>query len=53
MQSGDALTGLAKKYYGDLDKYMIIYEANKEVIGHDTDPITDGLDIDWIESLAF
>lgn len=51
VQSGDTLTGLAKKYYGDPDKYMIIYKANKEVIGDDPDLIIDGTEL-VIPSLA-
>ena len=33
--SGDTLSGIALKYYGsaDRDKWMAIYEANKEIIG--------------------
>jgi nucleoid-associated protein YgaU len=45
VKSGDTLTGLAKKYYGDPNKYMIIYEANKEVIGDDPDLIIDGTEL--------
>lgn len=30
--SGDTLSGIAKKYYGDGSRYMQIFEANKEVI---------------------
>jgi nucleoid-associated protein YgaU len=30
--SGDTLSGVAKKFYGDGSKYMRIFEANKEVI---------------------
>lgn len=33
--SGDTLSGIAQKYYGSAarDKWMAIYEANKEIIG--------------------
>lgn len=31
--SGDNLSYIAKHYYGTADKYMKIYEANKDVIG--------------------
>ena len=30
--SGDTLSGVAKKYYGDGSAYMRIFEANREVI---------------------
>jgi nucleoid-associated protein YgaU len=30
--SGDTLSGIAKKFYGNGSKYMRIFEANKEVI---------------------
>ncbi|WP_419176971.1 peptidoglycan-binding protein LysM [Desulfosediminicola sp.] len=30
--SGDTLSGIAKKHYGDASKYMQIFEANREVI---------------------
>jgi len=33
VQSGDSLSGLAQKYYGDASKYGIIYEANRDKIG--------------------
>ncbi|MFO8035741.1 MAG: LysM peptidoglycan-binding domain-containing protein [Anaerolineales bacterium] len=42
---GDTFSGLAKKYYGDPGKYMVIYEANKEVIGDDPDLIIDGTEL--------
>ena len=32
IQSGDSLSKIAKKYYGDASKYTEIFEANKEVI---------------------
>lgn len=32
IQSGDTLSKLAKKYYGDARKYPRIFEANREVI---------------------
>jgi len=32
--SGDTLSKIAKKYYGDANKYPKIFEANKEVIKH-------------------
>jgi nucleoid-associated protein YgaU len=44
---GDTLSGLAKKYYGDegTEKWMKIYEANKEVIGDNPDLIIDGTEL--------
>ena len=30
--SGDSLSKIAKKYYGDAKKYPVIFEANREVI---------------------
>ena len=33
IRSGDTLSSYAKKYYGDANKYKVIYEANKDVIG--------------------
>jgi len=32
IQSGDTLSGIAKRYYGDAMQYMKIFEANKGVI---------------------
>ena len=32
IQSGDTLSGLAKTYYGNPMDYLLIFEANKEVI---------------------
>jgi len=32
IQSGDALSSIAKRYYGDARQYMRIFEANKGVI---------------------
>ena len=43
--SGDTLSGIAKKYYDDAGKYMIIYEANKEVIGGDPNLIQPGMEL--------
>jgi len=34
VQSGDSLSALATKYYGDATKYKIIYEANRDKIGN-------------------
>lgn len=34
IKSGDSLSAIAKKFYGDGNRYNEIFEANKEVIGH-------------------
>jgi len=31
---GDTLSAIAKKYYGDANKYPAIFEANKPMLGH-------------------
>lgn len=32
--SGDTLSAIAKKYYGNAGKYMVIFEANKPMLSH-------------------
>lgn len=32
--SGDTLSGISKKYYGDANKYMKIFEANKPMLSN-------------------
>ena len=32
--SGDTLSAIAKKHYGDANKYMVIFEANKPMLSH-------------------
>ena len=32
IQKGDSLSKIAKQYYGDANKYAVIFEANREVI---------------------
>ena len=32
--SGDTLSGIAKKYYGDANKYPRIFEANRPMLSH-------------------
>jgi nucleoid-associated protein YgaU len=32
IQKGDTLSKIAKHYYGDANKYTVIFEANREVI---------------------
>ena len=43
--SGDTLTGIALKYYGNAGEFMKIYEANKEVIGDNPDRILVGMEL--------
>jgi nucleoid-associated protein YgaU len=31
---GDTLSAISKKYYGDANKYMVIFEANKPMLTH-------------------
>ena len=31
---GDTLSAIAKKYYGDANKYPVIFEANKPMLSH-------------------
>lgn len=30
VQSGDTLSKIAKEYYGDANKYMVIFDANRD-----------------------
>jgi nucleoid-associated protein YgaU len=41
---GETLSGIALKYYGSAvkEKWMVIYEANKDVIGDNPNLITTG-----------
>lgn len=32
IEKGDTLSGIAKRFYGDANKYPLIFEANREVI---------------------
>ena len=34
VEKGDTLSGIAKKLYGDANKYMQIFEANKPMLSH-------------------
>ena len=34
VQSGDTLSAIAKKFYGDANKYPVIFEANKPMLTH-------------------
>lgn len=40
--SGDCLSGIAKKFYGDTKKWPVIYEANRAVIGNNPQMIKSG-----------
>ena len=31
---GDTLSAIAKKFYGDANKYPVIFEANKPMLSH-------------------
>ena len=44
MVSGDTLSGIALKYYGSAarDKWMLIYEENKGIIGDNPNLIRPG-----------
>ena len=43
--AGDTLSAISKKYYDDANKYMKIYEANKDVIGGDPNLIKLGQEL--------
>jgi len=43
--AGDTLSAISKKYYDDANKYMKIYEANKDVIGGDPNMIKPGQEL--------
>lgn len=45
VESGDTLTAIALKYYGNAGEFMKIYEANKEVIGDNPDRILVGMEL--------
>jgi nucleoid-associated protein YgaU len=34
VQAGDTLSAIAKKHYGDANKYTVIFEANKPMLSH-------------------
>ncbi|WP_242926591.1 LysM peptidoglycan-binding domain-containing protein [Pontibacter vulgaris] len=42
VQSGDSLSKIAKKHYGDANAWKKIYEANKQTIGDNPDLIKPG-----------
>ncbi len=45
VQEGDTLSAIAKKFYDDAAKYMVIYEANKDLIGEDPSQIKVGQEL--------
>jgi nucleoid-associated protein YgaU len=44
VQAGDSLSKIAKQFYGDANKYMKIFEANKDKLA-DPDKIKPGMDL--------
>jgi nucleoid-associated protein YgaU len=42
VQAGDTLSAIALNFYGDASQYMVIYEANKDLIGDNPDLIKVG-----------
>ncbi len=34
VKKGDTLSGIAKQFYGDANKYNVIFEANKPMLSH-------------------
>jgi nucleoid-associated protein YgaU len=42
VQSGDTLWGIAKMFYGDGQKWPVIYNANRGVIGSNPNVIRPG-----------
>jgi nucleoid-associated protein YgaU len=44
VQAGDSLSKIAKQFYGDANKYMKIFEANKDKLS-DPDKIKPGMDL--------
>ena len=45
VQEGDTLSAIAKKFYHDAAEYMLIYEANKDLIGEDPNLIKVGQEL--------
>ena len=45
VKEGDTLSAIAKKFYGEGADYMIIYEANKDLIGDDPSQIQIGMEL--------
>jgi len=44
VQAGDSLSKISKQFYGDANKYMKIFEANKDKLS-DPDKIKPGMDL--------
>jgi nucleoid-associated protein YgaU len=44
VQAGDSLSKIARQFYGDANKYMKIFEANKDQLA-DPDKIKPGMDL--------
>jgi nucleoid-associated protein YgaU len=44
VQPGDSLSKISKQFYGDANKYMKIFEANKDKLA-DPDKIKEGMDL--------
>lgn len=42
IKSGDSLSAIAKRFYGDTTQWRKIYEANRDVLGDDPDKIYPG-----------
>jgi nucleoid-associated protein YgaU len=40
--TGDGLSKIGQKFYGDIHKWPVIYEANRDVIGNDPNMIKAG-----------
>jgi len=45
VREGDTLSSIAKKFYDDASKYLVIYEANKDLIGDDPNLIKVGQEL--------
>lgn len=43
VHSGDSLSKIAKSYYGDPDRWWVIYDANRATIGDDPDGLRVGM----------
>jgi nucleoid-associated protein YgaU len=44
VQPGDSLSKISKQFYGDANKYMKIFEANKDKLS-DPDKVKAGMDL--------
>ena len=42
IRSGDSLSAIAKRFYGDATQWRKIYDANRDVLGDDPDKIYPG-----------